>query len=131
MTTLLFIQLRHVEKNVHPHKEAGTLVSADDTVQLSAQREWGPHEARDVSCPQPLSCTAFLDFTSGEPSADMPSVVQVPGMTIEEPGNDEVVNVETGARLWGLSKGRDPKGNVRMRLPQRVAFRLAQADDQQ
>ena len=61
----------------------------------------------------------------------MPSIVQVPWLTIEEPGSDEVVTVENGARLWLISKGRDPSGSVRLGCPQRVALRLAQADNQQ
>lgn len=62
----------------------------------------------------------------------MPSVVQVPWLTIEEPSNDEVVTLEAEEkRLWLISKGRDPSGSVRLGCPHRVALRLAQVENQE
>ena len=52
------------------------LTTATNTEQLTS--EWTPqHTVKDVSGLQPLSCAAFLDFTSEAPEANTPSVVQL------------------------------------------------------
>ena len=52
--------------------------------------------APDVSGPQPLCCAAFLDLTAEEPTAaNMSSIVQIPWLMIEEPTQDEYVEVAT------------------------------------
>ena len=67
------------EKTEHLLAQASTLTAATNIVQLSSEKEWHPHEAPDVSGPQPLCCAAFLDLTAEEPeAANMPSVVQIP-----------------------------------------------------
>ena len=120
------------EKTKHLLAEALTLTAATNTVQLSSEREWHPHEAPDVSGPQPLCCAAFLDLTSEEPSAaNMPPVVQIPWMLVEEPGQEDDVEVanEDGGRLWFVTKARDCSGAVRVGCPQRTALALANATD--
>ena len=94
------------EKTKHLLAEASTLTAATNTVQLSSEREWQPHESPDVSGPQPLCCAAFLDFTAEEPTAEnMPSVLQIPWLMVEEPAQDEDVEItnEDGGRLDALT----------------------------
>ena len=53
------------------------IVAASDTEMLTT--EWVPGSAGvDVSGPEPLCCTAFLDFTLEAPNAHLPSVVKLP-----------------------------------------------------
>jgi hypothetical protein len=120
------------EKTEHLLAEASTLTGATNTVQLSKEREWHPQESPDVSGPQPLCCAAFLDLTAEEPAAaNMPSVVQIPWLLLEEPAQDEDVEVtnEHGGRLWFVTKARDCSGAVRVGCPQRIALTLANATD--
>ena len=117
-------------KTKHLQAAKDTLLGAVNTMHMSSEKGWTPQGSRDVSGPQPLSGAAFLDYTAEEPSANMPSIVQVPWLSIDEPNSDDVVTVEDGSRLWLIAKGRDPSGSVRLGCPQRIALRLAQADDQ-
>jgi hypothetical protein len=103
-------------------------------VQLSSEKAWQPHESPDVSGPQPLCCAAFLDLTAEEPSAaNMPSVVQIPWLLVEEPGQDDDVEGATddGGRLWFVTKARDCSGAVRVGCPQRIALALANATEKE
>ena len=120
------------EKTNHLLAEASTLTAATNTVQLSSEKEWHPHESPDVSGPQPLCCAAFLDLTAEEPAAaNMPSVVQIPWLLVEEPAQDEDVEItnEDGGRLWFVTKSRDCSGAVRVGCPERIALALANATD--
>lgn len=122
------------EKTKHLLAEAPALTAATNIVQLSSEREWHPHESPDVSGPQPLCCAAFLDLTSEEPAAaNMPSVVQIPWLLVEEPAQDEEVEVknEDGGRLWFVTKARDCSGAVRVGCPQRIALALANATEKE
>ena len=63
-------------KTTELRENAEELSSATNTNKLTA--EWAPsREARDVSGPQVLSCSAFLDFTTERPSAQLPPVCQI------------------------------------------------------
>ena len=74
------------EKTKQLLAEASTLTTATNIVQLSTEKEWHPHQSPDVSGPQPLCCAALLDLTAEEPTADnMPSIVQIPWLLVEEP----------------------------------------------
>ena len=120
------------EKTKHLLAEASTLTAATNTVQLSSEKEWHPHESPDVSGPQPLCCAAFLDLIAEEPTAaNMPSVVQIPWLLVEEPARDEDVEVtnEDGGRLWFVTKARDCSGAVRVECPHRIALALANATE--
>ena len=122
------------EKTKHLLAKASKLTAATNTVQLSSEREWHPHESPDVSGPQPLCCAAFLDLTAEEPAAtNMPSVVQIPWLLVEEPAQDEDVEVpsEDGSRLWFLTKARDCSGAVKIGCPQRIALALANATEKE
>ena len=117
------------EKTRHLLAQSSTLTAATNTLQLSSVREWNPQDPPDVSGPQPLCCTAFLDLTSEEPSANMPSVVQIPWLLVEEPAQDDEVTNDDGSRLWFVTKARDCSGAVRVGCPQRTALALANATD--
>ena len=122
------------EKVTQLQAAAITLTAATDTAPVSSAKEWTPHATRDVSGPQPLCCTAFLDYTTEEPSANMPTIVQVPWLMIDEPARDDNVTINDnkgGDRLWLLPKGRDPSGSVRLGCPQRIAMELAQVSSKE
>jgi hypothetical protein len=122
------------DKTKHLLAEASTLTAAKNTVQLSSEKEFHPNESPDVSGPQPLCCAAFLDSTAEEPATDnMPPVVQMPWLLVEEPAQDETVEVtnEDGGRLWFVTKARDCTGAVRVGCPQRIALVLANASDKE
>ena len=103
----------------------GGLKNAADTEQLTS--DWQPqHTTLDVSGDQPLSCAAFLDFTSEEPKADMPDIVQLFWLFVEEPApGDEIVD-SSGTRVWYQAKARDLSGMAVCGMPQRNAFKLSQ-----
>ena len=87
---------------------------------------WTPsHHARDVSGLQPLSCAAFLDYTSENPNANLPEVTQIMWVHIEEPDPAEGVVDNSGERLWYRVLLRDVSGSVLMGIPQRCALVLA------
>ena len=122
------------EKTTHLLAQASTLTAATNTVQLSSEKEWHPQESPDVSGPQPLCCAAFLDLTAEEPAAaNMPSVVQIPWLLVEEAAQQEDVEVtnEDGGRLWFVTKARDCSGAVRVGCPQRIALALANATEKE
>ena len=122
------------EKTKQLVTEASTLTTATNTLQLSKEKEWNPHQPPDVSGPQPLSCAAFLDLTAEEPTAaNMPNVVQIPWLMIEEPAqeDDVVISNEYGSRLWFVTKARDLSGAVRVGCPQRIALALANATEKE
>ena len=99
------------------------LTSATNTEQLTDV--WSPqHTVRDVSGPQPLSCATFLDFTSEAPQADMPSVVQLCWVHLEEPEPETDV-VVGGERIWYTVSVRDLSGSTTLAVPQRHALLLA------
>ena len=74
-----------------------------------------------------------LDLTAEEPAAaNMPSVVQIHWLLVEEPARDEdVVFNEHGGRLWFVTTARDCSGAVRVGCPQRIALALAHAADRE
>jgi hypothetical protein len=95
------------------------------TNQLSSQSTFA-HQPKDVSGPQPLSCAAFMDFTSQESSADMPEVLQLPWLMVEEPGSSDPIHPKDGSRLWFVAKCRDASGAFELGCPEKVAFELTQ-----
>ena len=46
---------------------------------------WTGSQGKDVSGSQPLSCSAFLDYSSSTPEANVPEVVQLMWLHVEEP----------------------------------------------
>ena len=89
--------------------------------------DWTPQQPRDVSGLQPISCSAFLDFTTESPDAKMPSVVQVMWAHLEEPDPDMEVKDTTGERIWFRTPLRDATGSTPVGIPQKFALELANA----
>ena len=77
---------------------------------------WAPSaQARDVSGPRPLSCAAFLEYTSELPTAAMPDVVQLMWLHLEVPAPDDAVTIADqagGCRVWCRLPIRDVSGSV-------------------
>ena len=102
----------------------GELKDAVDTEQLTA--EWTPeHSARDVSGSQPMSCAAFFDYTSEEPTAGLPAVQQLLWLHIEEPQPGDEVLEANKTRVWYQASGRDASGSAQLGMPQKNAFKLS------
>jgi len=100
-----------------------TLSNAVNTESLTST--WTANQSRDVSGPQPLSCAAFLDYTSETPNACMPEVVQLMWVHIEEPEPGASVLESTGERIFYRVSAKDPSGSVLLGIPQRTALALA------
>ena len=108
------------------------LVSATDMTKITGT--WTPaQQARDVSGPQPLSCTAFLDLSSENPHAKLPEVSQLMWVHLEEPeAESEVTTTGTdGERIWFVATVRDISGSTRLGIPQRCALPLAKCDSKE
>ena len=87
---------------------------------------WEPSaQKRDVSGTRPLSCCAFLDFTSESPEANMPEAVQINWAHVEEPQRDQQVVDKSGARVWFIGEMRDSSGSARVGISERIALALA------
>ena len=99
------------------------LTTASETNSITTT--WKPSAARDVSGLQPLSCAAFLDFTSEEPKANMPEVMQLLWMHLEEPEVGYNIMENSGQRLWYLTKLRDVSGATNVGVSEKQALKLA------
>ena len=111
------------EKTKALSDQKDTLTLATNTATLTA--EWTPQQSRDVSGPVPLSCAAFLDFTAESPEAQMPGVMQVMWVHLEEPDTDVNVTDPSGERVWFRIPLRDASGATTVGVPQKVALELA------
>jgi len=90
---------------------------------------WEASQKRDVSGTQPLSCCAFLDFTSESPEANMPEIVQINWAHVEEPQRDQQVIEKSGARVWFIGEMRDSSGSARVGISERIALQLSSCAD--
>jgi len=111
------------EKTVSLRDKQQELIAATNTEMLTVV--WTPNQSRDVSGPQPLSCAAFLDYTTETSGAVLPEVMQLMWVHIEEPEPDGQVVDASGERIWYVVPLRDISGSVLMGIPQRNAFALA------
>ena len=84
---------------------------------------WTPSQGKDVSGSQPLSCSAFLDYSSSTPEANVPEVVQLMWLHIEEP--EVTADVLHKDRVWYKICARDVSGGIQVGIPQRNALALA------
>ena len=111
-------------KTTELREKAAELSSATNTKKLTA--EWAPsREARDVSGPQVLSCSAFLDFTAERPAAQLPPLRQIMWGHLEEPEEEADIVDSSGNRLWYRVPFRDISGAVSVGVPERCALQLA------
>ena len=103
---------------------AQELLVADRTQVITAV--WTPSsQARDVTGPQPLSCAAFLDYTTETPNAKLPEVMQLMWVHLEEPEAESSVLDGSGERIWYLSCLRDLSGSAHVGVPQRSALMVS------
>ena len=72
---------------------------------------------------QPLSCSAFLGYSSSIPEAYVPEVVQLMWLHIEEP--EVTADVLHKDRVWYKICARDVSGGIQVGIPQRNALSLA------
>ena len=97
---------------------------ADATNTELLTQAWTPNvQVKDVSGSQPLSCSAFLDYSSSTPEANVPEVVQVMWVHIEEP--EVTADVLHKDRIWYKICARDMSGGIQVGIPQRNALSLA------
>jgi hypothetical protein len=99
------------------------LSTATNTESLTAA--WVATQSKDVSGPQPLSCSAFLDYTSEAPHASMPQVVQLMWVHIEEPDPNTSVTEGSSGRIWYRASAKDASGSTVLGISQKVALVLA------
>lgn len=114
------------------------LATAGEILGLSTESlttTWQPSSrARDVSGPQPLSCAAFLDYTSDLTEADMPEVVQIMWVHLEAPAPDDVVTVPdtaAGSRIWFRTQVRDVSGCVDTGVSEKIALALTNCSNKE
>jgi hypothetical protein len=113
-------------KSIALRTKKAELTAATNVESLTT--EWTAHQQRDVSGPQPLSCAAFLDYTTEMPHANVPTVVQLMWVHLEEPEPESEVLDSTGGRVWFRVHARDASGSVLVGVPQRNAFLLASCE---
>ena len=94
------------------------LAAATNTEMLT--QTWTPSQGKDVSGLQPLSCIAFLDYSSATPEAPVPEVVQLMWLHLEEPEADADVVYQD--RVWYKICARDMSGGIQVGIPQRNAL---------
>ena len=119
----LVVAAPECEKTKSLREKKEELASETNTDKLTA--DWVGNQSRDVSGPQPLSCAAFLDYTSETPHAALPEVNQLMWVHIEEPDRDAEVVDGSGERLWYRVATRDISGSVLIGITQRSALTLA------
>ena len=89
------------EKTTSLRDKQQELATATNTASLTAV--WTPNTTRDVTGPRPISCAAFLDHSSDTPQAQLPEVVQLMWVHIEEPDPDEQVLDPSGGHIGTAS----------------------------
>ena len=104
---------------------------AQDREQLTTQSEvtWDPDNASQVlSGDALLSCCAFLAMASEDPTANLPLLLQVNGMRLEEPEPGDSVVESKGQRVFFTTTARDFSGSCKVAVSQAAAFALSGID---
>jgi hypothetical protein len=99
------------------------LKDAVNTVMLT---KFTPKQSIDVSGPQAIAACAFVDYTAQNPAANLPTVLQVMLVTLEEPTGS--VMAEGSDRIWFITKLRDNSGSAEVGVSERVALQLTGLD---
>ena len=105
---------------------------AQDREQVSTKHEvtWDPDHASQVLTGDALlSCCAFLDMASEEPTAALPNLLQVNGMRLEEPELGDTVVESKGQRIFFTTTARDFSGSCKVAVSQAAALALSGLDD--
>ena len=111
------------KKQIQLATDVDKLQNADNTVMLT---QWAPKSSMDVSGPQPLGASAFLDYTSQNANAKLPQVMQIMASMIEEPTGS--VTSEGTGRIWFVTKILEFSGSAEVGVPERVALQLTGLD---
>ena len=101
---------------------------ADATNTELLTHAWTPSQGKDVSGSQPLSCSAFLDYSRSTPDANVPEVVQLMWLHIEEPeGTADVLRKDgpNSYKVWYKICARDVSGGIQVGIPQCNALSVA------
>ena len=104
---------------------------AQDRKQLTTAHEvtWDPDHASQVLAGDALlSCCAFLELASEDPDANLPHLLQVNGMRLEEPEPSDSVVESRGQRVFFTTTARDFSGSCKVAVSQAAAFALSGVD---
>ena len=99
------------------------LKNAVNTVMLT---KYTPRQSMDVSGPQTIAACAFIDYTAQNPSASLPSVMQIMHATLDEPTGSVILPGTD--RIWFTTKLRELSGSAEVGVPERVALYLTGLD---
>ena len=84
-----------------------------------------PNNVRDVSGPQVVSCTTFMDYTHDFTAGNYAKFMQVMWVHIEEPeSNQSVVEPYQGIIRY-VTHMRDMSGSTTVGIPERIALKVA------
>ena len=119
----LLCEAPECDKRTRLEKDFDTMSNATNSVMLT---RFTPRTSMDVSGPQTLAASAFLDYTSQNPNANLPPVMQIMAATIEEPTGS--VTAEGTDRIWFITKFREFSGAAEAGMPERVALQLSGLD---
>ena len=111
------------DKHTQLMKVFDKMKDATNTVMLT---NFVPKTSVDVSGPQTIAASAFLDYTSNNPDAKLPKVMQIMAATIEEPSGS--ATSEGSDRIWFITKFREFSGAAEAGMPERVALQLTGLD---
>ena len=92
------------------------------TQQFTPRSSMG-RSSMDVSGPQSIAASAFLDCTSRNPDANLPNVMQIMAATIEEPSGSVIA--QGTERIWFVTKFREFSGAAEASMSERVALQLS------
>ena len=107
------------DKHTKLTAEFDQLKDAVNTVMLT---KFTAKQSIDVSGPQAIAACAFVDYTAQNPSAKLPTVMQLMLVTLEEPTGSVVA--EGSERIWFITKLRDNSGSAEVGVSERVALQL-------
>ena len=121
--TSLLCEAPECDKCTQLTKDFDKIKDATNSVMLTT---FTPKTSVDVSGPQTIAASTFLDYTSQNPGANLPSVMQIMIATIEEPIG--AVTPDGQERIWFITKFRDFGGVAEASVPEKVALQLTGLD---
>ena len=119
----LIVETPACDKATKLNEDAERLQAAKNVTMLTT---FTPTSSVDVSGPQTLGASALLAYTAQNPSAKIPSVLQLMAVMIEEPSGP--VTADGTDRIWFLTKLREFSGAVDISVSERVALKLTGLD---
>ena len=105
------------------NEDAESLLGAKNVTMLT---NYTAKASVDVSGPQTLAASALLAYTSRNPNAKLPNVLQLMSVMIEEPVG--AVTVDGTERIWFITKLREFSGVIDVSIAERVALKLTGLD---